>query len=88
MNPDFMTPTRVHFDALADHLLGQLRAGEAATLNLTAEESLFVRFNGNRVRQNTDVHQRVLSVSLQSQGRSVEQSLTLCGQPGTDSAAL
>ena len=88
MNPDFMTPTRVHFDALADHLLGQLRAGEAATLNLTAEESLFVRFNGNRVRQNTDVHQRVLSVSLQSQGRSVEQSLTLCGQPGADRAAL
>jgi predicted Zn-dependent protease len=88
MNPDFMTQTRTHFDAVANHLLNQLKGDEAATLNLAAEESLFVRFNGNRVRQNTDVHQMVLSVSLQSQGRSVEQSLSLSGKLDSDRAAL
>ena len=85
---NFMTQVRAHFDAVAKHFLSQLHGDEAATLNLTAEESLFVRFNGNRVRQNTDVQQIGLSVSLQSQGRSVEQSLNLTGKLDTDGAAL
>jgi predicted Zn-dependent protease len=88
MRPDFIPQVRAHFDAVANHFLSQLHGDEAATLNLAAEESLFVRFNGNRVRQNTDVHQMGLSVSLQSQGRSVEQSLSLSGNFDTDRTAL
>ncbi len=88
MSHDFMTQTRAHFDAVAGHVLERLADGEAVTLNLAAEQSLFVRFNGNRVRQNTDVHQLGLSVNLQSRGRSVEQSLSLSGNFDADIAAL
>ena len=82
--------SRVHplFDRLCADLLGQLAAGEELTLNLTAEETLFVRFNHNRVRQNTDVEQLSLSLRLQSQGRTVEKSRTLTGNFETDQAAM
>ena len=87
-SPNFSTQVRPLFDRVADHLLGQLQAGEEATLNLTAEDSLFVRFTGNRVRQNTDVTQIQLAVRLQSQGRTVEQARNLSGVMETDYAAM
>ena len=81
---------RVHplFDRLCADLMGQLAPDEELTLNLNAEETLFIRFNGNRVRQNTDVEQLSLSLRLQSQGRTVEKSRTLTGHFETDQAAL
>jgi len=85
---NFSAQVRPLFDQVADHLLGQLHAGEEATLNLTAEDSLYVRFNGNRVRQNTDVTQIQLALRLQSQGRTVEQARNLSGVVGTDCAAM
>jgi predicted Zn-dependent protease len=84
----FMGTVRNHFDAVANHVLGQLAEGEAATLNLSAEDTLYVRFNANRVRQNTDVQQMGLSLQLQSQGRTVEQSCTLGGLQEADQALL
>ncbi len=86
--PDFVTRVHRHFDQLCTHLLAKLASGEQATINITAEETLFVRFNGNRVRQNTDVEQLNLALCLQSNGRTVEQSSTLTGQSETDQAAL
>ena len=80
----FMNTVRVHFDAVAKHVLGQLTEGEAITLNLSAEDTLYVRFNANRVRQNTDVQQIGLSLQLQSQGRTVRQSCTLSGSLDAD----
>jgi predicted Zn-dependent protease len=89
MNHANFTPrVRQHFDTVADHLLAQLQAGEDATLNISAEETLFVRFNNNQVRQNTDVEQISFTLQLQSQGRSVEQSCTLSGLLQTDLAML
>lgn len=85
---DFITRVHEHFDRLSTDLLGRLVPGEEATLNISAEETLFVRFNGNRVRQNTDVEQISLSLCLQSQDRTVEQSRTLVGEAGTDQAAV
>ncbi|MDP2366749.1 TldD/PmbA family protein [Rhodoferax sp.] len=85
---DFINRVQVHFDRLGADLLGQLTAGEELTLNLNAEETLFVRFNGNRVRQNTDVEQSSLSLRLQSRGRTVEKSRTLTGNFESDQAAL
>jgi predicted Zn-dependent protease len=85
---DFITHVRVHFDAVSSHLLGQLTTSEAVTLNLSAEDTLYVRFNANRVRQNTDVRQIGLDLQLQSRGRTVEQSCMLSGQLEVDSAAL
>ena len=58
----FMNTARNHFDAVASHVLGQLTGDEAVTLNLSAEDTLYVRFNANRVRQNTDVQQMVLAL--------------------------
>ena len=85
---DFITRVHAHFDKLCADLLARLVQGEEATINIAAEETLFVRFNGNRVRQNTDVEQTSLSLRLQSQGRTVEKSRTLTGAMDTDRAAL
>ena len=84
----FMNTVRTHFDALADHLLGKLTSEESVTLNLSAEDTLYVRFNANRVRQNTDVQQMVLSLQLQALGRTVKQSCTLSGDREADSDLL
>ncbi len=80
----FMKTVRTHFDAVASHVLGQLTSTEAITLNLSAEDTLYVRFNANRVRQNTDVQQMVLTLQLQSQGRTVQQACTLGGNLQAD----
>jgi len=80
----FMNTVRTHFDAVASHVMGQLTGDEAVTLNLSAEDTLYVRFNANRVRQNTDVQQMVLSLQLQSLGRTVKQSCTLSGNLDAD----
>lgn len=85
---DFIAYVREHFDASSAHVLGQLRAGEALTINLSAEASLFVRFNSNRVRQNTDVEQLSMSLQLQGNGRTVGKSRTLTGNADADMPAL
>ncbi len=85
---NFSAQVRQLFDRVADHLLGQLHAGEEATLNLTAEDSLYVRFNGNRVRQNTDVTQIQLALRLQSRGRTAEQARSLTGVVSIDCDAM
>jgi predicted Zn-dependent protease len=85
---DFITRVHQHFDQLCADLLPRLSAGEEATINISAEESLFMRFNGNRVRQNTDVEQLSLALCLQSKGRTVEKSRTLSGHFESDQAAL
>ncbi len=84
---DFITAVQQHFDRLCADLLPRLSDGEEATINISAEESLFIRFNGNRVRQNTDVEQLSLAIRLQSQGRTVEKSRTLSGDHEPDQAA-
>ena len=86
--PDFMTSVRMHFDAVAADVLARLESGEEATLNIAAEQTLFVRFNNNRVRQNTDVEQIGLSLRLQTRGRTVEKGRTLTGVLDTDRAAV
>ncbi|MBX2988711.1 MAG: Zn-dependent protease [Bdellovibrionaceae bacterium] len=75
-----MTWLKDHFQRLSDDLLSGLPAGEDVVLNLEAEDSLFLRFNANRVRQNTEVEQIVLSLRLQKDGRSTQISRTLSGR--------
>ncbi|WP_374077842.1 hypothetical protein [Bdellovibrio bacteriovorus] len=67
------------FNATADHLLGNLKSGEEANINLSAEESLFVRFNGNKVRQNTHVEQRTVGLLLQKDGKTANLSFSITG---------
>lgn len=77
-----------HFRAVSDALLSELKPGEDLTMNLDAEETLYVRLNGNRVRQNTDIEQILVSMKFQLDGRTVEKSRTLGGDKDTDVAAL
>lgn len=76
---NFTEKMKISFHAVADHLLGQLQPGEDATVNLHAEESLFVRFNGNKVRQNTHVEQRHLGLLLQKDGRTAHIYFSITG---------
>jgi predicted Zn-dependent protease len=85
---DFIDRVRQHFDALADSVVGSLQGDEAVTLNLNAEESLFLRFNANKVRQNTNVTQITMALQLQGAGRNTEISRTLSGKLDTDYSAM
>ena len=85
---DFVDAVRLHFDAVADSVLGSLQGDEAATLNLSAEESLFVRLNSNQVRQNTNVEQISMALQLQGVGRTAEMSRTLSGRVDADRDAM
>jgi predicted Zn-dependent protease len=85
---DFVDAVRAHFDAVADAVLSALVGDEAATLNLCAEETLFVRFNSNQVRQNTNVEQISMALQLQGAGRTAEMSRTLSGRTDADSIAM
>lgn len=81
---NFTEKTKQSFNAVSDHLLGLLTTGEEANINLHAEESLFVRFNGNKVRQNTHVEQRSLSLTLQKDGKTAIISLSITGDIAED----
>ena len=85
---DFVDETRQSFDAVADKVLANLQANESVTLNLAAEETLFIRFNSNKVRQNTHVEQLFMTLQLQGAGRSTEMSRTLSGNIEADCEAM
>ena len=79
---------QTYFYELADFLGGQLRADEVFLANLSGEESHFVRFNENRVRQAGSIKQSSLGISLIGAQRRAESRLTLCGQRDTDCAQI
>lgn len=84
----FVQRLQQHFSTLAEALFHQLGADEALTLNLIAENTLYLRFNNNLIRQNTHIEQATLELSLQKAGRTLRTSLSLSGQLEQDSAAL
>ena len=73
----FSQAVATHFDQLCALLFDNLHSGEDLSANLAAEETLFLRLNNNRVRQNTDVRQSMLALRYQGGGRTVDQTLTL-----------
>lgn len=83
---DFIPSQKNHFRQLTDALLADLKAGEEAVFSLNAENSLYLRLNGNRVRQNTSLEQMVLQVQLQSQRRTTQRSWVLTGDRERDLA--
>lgn len=80
----FTEKMKSSFNSVADHLLASLHGNEAANVNLHAEDSLFVRFNGNKVRQNTHVEQRTLSLLLQKNGKTANLSFSITGDMDED----
>jgi len=85
---DFSTQTSALLDTLCDHLFSRLHTGEDVNVNLDAEETLYLRFNNNRIRQNTDVTQRVLSIRYQARGRTIDHGITLSGQLDADCRSM
>ena len=79
MKMSFTENIKKTFNAVADHILASLQPGEDANVNLNAEESLFIRFNGNKVRQNTHVEQRTMGLLLQKNNRSANLSFSISG---------
>ena len=86
--PIFSQAVAAHFDQLCSLLFENLRSGEDLSANLAAEDTLFLRLNNNRVRQNTDVSQCVLSLRYQAGGRTIDQALTLSNQRAQDQTAV
>jgi predicted Zn-dependent protease len=85
---EFTPRARVLFRALTDSVFSNLRAGEDVVVNFEAEESLYLRFNGNRVRQNTNVEQLSISLKFQHEGRTVEISRSVSGNLEIDRVSL
>jgi predicted Zn-dependent protease len=73
--------TKEHFKKLSDSLFEILKPNESVVLNLTAEQSCYIRWTKSLIRQNTDLDQYILSLQFQSEGKTVLRSCTLSGQP-------
>ena len=75
----FAISSKEHFNLFCSKFFASLKPGETASLQLSAEQTLFIRLNGGRVRQNTDVEQKQLQIQLQAEGRTVNRGLPLTG---------
>lgn len=76
---NFTEKTKSCFNEVADHVFKNLHQDEEANLNLQAEQSTFVRFNNSKVRQNTNVDQRAMTLLLQKDGKTANISFSLTG---------
>ena len=86
MNLIYTQKIKNSFNNVADALFDDLRQTEEVVLNLAAEDSIFVRFNNNNVRQNTHVEQANVSLKLQTDGRTTNYSFTISGEAAQDQA--
>ena len=79
---------QTYFYALADFITTQTRGNETTLAYLSAEESNFVRFNKNAVRQAGSVKQLMLTVSLIANQRRAESRISLSGERENDEALV
>jgi predicted Zn-dependent protease len=82
----FVPTTLEVFDALSEGCFARLSRGEELTLNLAAEDQLYLRLNNARVRQTTEVQQRRLTLKFQTNGRRVAYNFDLSGRLDPDLA--
>jgi predicted Zn-dependent protease len=75
---------QTYFYELADYLQQSTKADEVSLVNLSAEDSTFVRFNKNAVRQAGSVKQSLLTITLIAAQRRAESRITLTGDADTD----
>jgi predicted Zn-dependent protease len=74
------------FYEIADQIVGQLKGDEVVMLTFDGEESDFVRFNHNAVRQAGSVSQSDLGIDLIRGQRHAEARLALTGNRQADEA--
>lgn len=75
---------RDYFNVLSDRLIAARENGEVVLLNLSGEESDFVRFNRSRVRQAGTVRQFHLNIELIRGRRHAGGAFTLSGDADAD----
>ena len=80
--------TREYFEALADAVCAEARAGERSSVLLKAEASDFIRFNRAAVRQATQVQQAHATVALTQGLRRAEGRVALSGRREADIALV
>ncbi|MBK1704435.1 TldD/PmbA family protein [Halochromatium glycolicum] len=76
------------FFAMAEQVFAHLRGDERLFLSLRSEQSDFVRFNRNRVRQAGALQTQELALTLIEGARQVQASCNLSGDPETDRALI
>jgi predicted Zn-dependent protease len=74
------------FSQLCDLLLDSLGAEEHLTIDLSGEQSHFMRLNHGKIRQSGTVIDGDLSLRLSHDGRTATASLSFTGDLGVDSA--
>lgn len=79
---------RQYFEDLANHVDSLARAGEVIISRLSAEDSDFIRFNRNAVRQATGAKQFTWTLSLIHGMKRIDASLSLAGRRDADRDAL
>ena len=79
---------QTYFYALADFITTQTKGSETTLTYLSAEESNFVRFNKNAVRQAGSVKQLMLTLSLIANQRRAESRISLSGERENDEALV
>ena len=84
-----MTQTQSYVDDLVDWTCGALlQAGEVLTASFSGEDSDFVRFNGDTVRQAGSVRQREITLDLIEGRRHCAASGQLSGDAELDRARV
>jgi len=83
-----MTVTQNSFDRLATWATSRLQGDDVLLLNVDAEDTDFIRFNHNQVRQAGTVSQAVLSVQFIRGSRHVQGSTPLTGELVADQARV
>ena len=79
---------QAYFYALGDFINAQIHAYETTLAYLSAEESNFVRFNKNTVRQAGTIKQLMLTLSLIAHQRRAESRISLAGVRDHDQALI
>ena len=72
------------FRDLSAEILTLLKGDEVLLLNFDGEDSYFVRFNRNAIRQAGHVHQRRLQLTLIDGRHQAAAAFQLCGQRTQD----
>jgi predicted Zn-dependent protease len=86
MNVVGLTELETQFTQLSDQLISQLHSGEHLSLELSGEQSQFLRFNRARVRQSGTVADANLTLHLMCNNRTAFASLPFTADLGTDLA--
>ncbi len=72
------------FQHLGQALFNELKNTEELNLTLNAEDNTYLRFNQSKVRQNTFVSQKLMSLNFQNKGRKVAFDVMLTGDLNED----